>query len=145
MALAPSSAAAAEAALALVGGERGARLVAVGGRLLEPLLRAEIRLRELQRTVVFERRALDVGLGAAELRLRRLHLRLGLGDDRGLRVDLPAEAGDGRVLGVDAGLRRVDRVPIVAVVDQREQVALMDDLVVDDRDLGQMARSPWRR
>ena len=79
--------------------------------------------------------ALDVGLGAAKLRLRRLDLRLGLGDDRALRVDLAAEAGDGRVLGVDARLRRVDGVPIVAVVDQREKVALMDDLVVDHRDL----------
>ena len=70
-----------------------------------------------------------------KLRLRRLDLRLGLGDDRGLRLDLAAEAGDGRVLGVDARLRRVDGVPIVAVVDQGEKVALMDDLVVDDRDL----------
>ena len=62
-----------------------------------------------------------------------------------LRVDLAAEAGDRRVLGVDARLGGVDGDPIVAVVDQREKVALADDLVVDDRDLGQVARSPWRR
>ena len=101
----------------LGGGQRGGRAVAIGGRLLEPLLRAEIRLRELLRAVVFERGALDVGLGAAQLRLRRLDLRLGLGDDRALRFDLPAEAGDCRVLRGDLGLGRVDRELVVAVVD----------------------------
>ena len=122
------------------GGKRGGGAVAIGGRLFEPLLRAEIRLRELERTVVFERGPLDVGLRAKQLRLGRLHLGLGLGDDRALRFDLPAEAGDRRVLGGDAGLRRLDRVLIVAVVDRGEQVALMDDLVVDHRNGGQMAR-----
>ena len=90
----------------LGGGQRGGGAVAVGGRLFEPLLRAEIRLGELQRAVVFERGALDVGLGALQLRLRRLTCASAWAMTARLRVDLPAEAGDGRVLGVDPGLRR---------------------------------------
>ena len=53
----------------------------------------------------------------------------------GLSVDLAAEPGDRRVLRVDLRLRRVDRNLIVAVVDQRQQIALMDDLVVNHRRL----------
>ena len=50
-----------------------------------------------------------------------------------LSVDLPAEPGDRRVLRGDLRLRRIDRDPVVAVVDQGEQVAPTHDLVVDDR------------
>ena len=122
----------------LGGGKRGGGAIAVGGRLLEALLRAEIRLRKFVGAVVFQRGALDVGLRALLLRRRGGDLRLGLGDDRALGVDLPGEAGDGRVLGADARSGRVDRVLIVAVVDRGEQVALVDDLIVDDRNRGQM-------
>ena len=103
------------------------------------LLRAEIGLRELVRPVVFERRPFDVGLGALHLRARRSRLRCGLGDDRALGVDLPREAGDRRVLGADARPRRVDGVLIVAVVDRDQEVALVDDLVLDDRNLGDVS------
>ena len=122
----------------VAGGERRDRAVAVGGRLFEPLLGAEIRLRELIRAVIFESGTLNVGLGAPHLRGRGGDLRLSLGDDRRLCVDLPGEAGDGRVLGADARPRCVDGVLIVAVVDRGEQVALVHDLVVDHRNRGQM-------
>ena len=56
--------------------ERGDGAVAVGGRLLEALLRAEIRLRELVRAVIFERGPLDVGFGALHLRRAPIDLRL---------------------------------------------------------------------
>ena len=41
--------------------------------------------------------------------------------------------------GADARPRRVDGVLIVAVVDRSEQIALVDDLVVDHRNRGQVA------
>ena len=136
--MAPSRAAAVDAWLALAAASGGDGAVAIGGRLLQALLRAEIRLRELVRAVVFQSGPLDVGLGALRLGRRGGDLRLGLGDDRALGVDLPSEAGDRRVLGADASSGRVDRVLIVAVVDRDEQVALVDDLIVDDRNLGQV-------
>ena len=52
----------------LGGGQGGDGAVAVGGRLLETLLRAEIGLRELERAVIFQGGPLDVGLGALDLR-----------------------------------------------------------------------------
>ena len=116
----------------------GGGAIAIGGRLLQALLRAEIRLRELVGAVVFQSGPLDVGLGALHLRRRGGDLRLGLGDDRALGVDLPAEASDRGVLRADARFRRVDRVLIVAVIDRDEQVALVDDLIVDDRNRGQV-------
>ena len=123
----------------LGGGQSGDGAVTVGGRLLETLLRAEIGLRELIGAVIFERGPLDLGLGALLLRRSARHLRLRLGDDRALGVDLAREAGDGRVLGADAPARGVDGVPIVAVVDRGQKIALVDDLVVDHRNLSEVA------
>ena len=92
----------------LGGGQGGDGAVAVGGRLLETLLRAVIGLRELERAVIFQGGPLDVRLSALDLRRRRIDLSPGLGDDRALGLDLAGEAGDGRVLGADARPRRVD-------------------------------------
>ena len=122
----------------LGGGQRGDRAIAIGGGLLEPLLGAEIGLGELVRPVVFQGGALNFGLAGALLRLRGVHLGPGLGDDRGLSLDLPAEPGDRRVLRADLGLRVVDRDPVVAVVDQGDEVALAHGLIVDDRHLHEM-------
>ena len=120
------------------GQQRGGGAGAIGGGLLEPLLRAEIGVGELLRTVEFERGAGRVGVRALPLRFGRSELRGGLRDRRALRVDLPADAGDGRVLGGDLGLGGVDRQLIVAVVDPRQQVALMDRLIGPDIDLDDM-------
>ena len=123
----------------LGGGQGGDGAVTVSSRLLETLLRAEVCLRELERPVIFQRRPLDLGLGALLLRRRRIDLGSGLGDDCGLGVYLPAEAGDGRVLSANPRPGRVDRVLIVAVVDRSEQVALVHDLVVNHGNRGEMA------
>jgi hypothetical protein len=117
-------------------GERSYSAVAVGGRLLEALLRAEVRLRQLVRPVVFERRPLDVSLGGLHLRAGRRRLGRGLGDDRSLGVDLTGEPLDRRVLRADARPRPVDRVLIVPVVDRDQKVALVNNLILDDRNLG---------
>ena len=121
------------------GGERGGGAGAVGGRLLEALLRAEIGVGELLRAVEFERGALFVGDGALRLGVGRGDLRGGLVDRRVLGLDLPADAGDRRVLGGDLGLGGVDREAVVAVVDARQQVAGVDLLVVGHRDFDDVA------
>ncbi len=115
----------------------GAR--AIGRGLLQALLRTKVRRREFLRAIEFQRRALLIGLGALHLRARGADLRRGLRDDGALRLDLPADARDRRLLRRDLGLGGVDRVAIVAVVEPDEQVARMDEGVVGDRDLGDVA------
>ena len=68
----------------------------------------------------------------SRLRVGRGDLGGGLVDRRVLRLDLPAEAGDRRVLGGDLGLGGVDREAVVAVVDARQQIAGVDLLVLGD-------------
>ena len=82
---------------------------------------------------------LDVGLSALDLRRRRIDLGPSLGDDRALSLDLAGEAGDGRVFRANARTGRLDGVLIVAIVDRSEQIALVDDLVVNHRNRGQVA------
>ncbi len=73
------------------------------------------------------------------MRRRRADLRLGLRDHGALRLDLPADARDRRVLGRDLVLGGLDRIAIVAVVEPDQQVARVHEGVVDDRDLGDVA------
>ena len=120
-------------------GERRGGAGAVGGRLFEALLRAESDVGEFLRTVEFERGALFVGDGAFRLGVGRGDLGRGLVDRRVLRLDLPAEAGDRRVLGGDLGFGGVDREAVVAVVDARQQVAGANLLVFGDRDFDDVA------
>ena len=121
------------------GGERGGGAGAVGGRLLEALLRAESDVGEFLRAVEFERGALFVGHRAFRLGVGRGDLGGGLVDRRVLRLDLPADAGDRRVLGGDLGLGGVDREAVVAVVDARQQIAGVDLLVLGDRNFDDVA------
>ena len=123
----------------LGGGQGGDGAVAVGGRLLETLLRAEVGLRKLEGAVMLQGGPLDVGLGALNLRRRRIDLGPSLRDDRALGLDLSGEAGDGRILRANARTGRLDGVLVVAIVDRSEQVALVDDLVVHHRNRGQVA------
>ena len=60
-------------------------------------------------------------------------------DRRVLRLDLPADAGDRRVLGGDLGLGGVDGEAVVAVVDAGQQIAGANLLVFGDRDFDDVA------
>ena len=111
----------------------------VGGRLLEALLRAESDVGQPSGTVEFERGALFVGDRAFRLGVGRGDLGGGLVDRRVLRLDLPAEARDRRVLGGDLAFGGVDREAIVAVVDARQQVPGVNLLVFGDRDFDDVA------
>jgi hypothetical protein len=89
-----------------LGGERGGQrrggAGAVGGRLFQALLRAESDVGEFLRTVEFKRGALLVGDCPFRLRLGRGDLGGGLVDRRILRLDLPTEAANRRVLALAA-------------------------------------------
>ena len=139
LALAPASAASAAALAALAAVIAAAVRERSAAACSRRWLRTEVHRLELLRAVEFQRRALLIGVGALDLRGRRLDLRRGLRDDVALRLDLPTDARDRRVLGRDLGLGGLDRIAIVAVVELDQQVARVDEGVVDDRDLGDVA------
>ena len=118
-------------------GESRIGLVAVGKRLVVALFGGE--QRGGQRT-----HASPIALGAGLLGPRGVDLGLRLGDDGRLRLRLGLDPDDGGVLGLDLVPRRVDRELVIAGIDPREQLAGLDVLVVDDRDLFDIARNLGR-
>ena len=67
--------------------------------------------------------AVEIEAGALQRGFRGGELRLGLLDRAFQRGDLAADAVDGGLLGRDPGARRIDRDPVVAVVDPEDHVA----------------------
>ena len=96
------------------------------------------------RAIVLELGAQLVGFGARFLRLGETDLRLGLLDHRFLQLQLPVDALQRRVLGVDLGFGGVDSELVVAGIDARQQVAGAHFLVLGDGDFDDVARRPWR-
>ncbi len=107
-------------------------LVAVGLRLFEGLPAGEFTRCQRLLAIQFELRAPGGHLRGNELRLRLL-------DRRPLRLDLAADAVDRSLLGRDLVARRVNREPVVAVVDGGDQVAGMHIGVVLDQDARNVA------
>ena len=85
--------------------------------------------------------ALEIARGALGVGLRRVELRLGLGDAgaRAASICRPMRA-IGALLRRELVLGRLQRQAIIAVVDPGDQVAGLDGLVVRDRDRGHVAR-----
>ena len=119
--------------------DRRCSALLVGGRLFEPLLRAETGEHQLLRAVELQRGALRVGGGAVGDGVGGGHLGVGLRDRRGLRFDLSANARDGGVLRRDLVLGRFDGELIIARVDPRQDIAGAHVLIVGDVDLGNVA------
>src|SRR5205807_2334761 len=70
--------------------------------------------------------AVEIGLGPNHTGLRGFQLCLRLIDLAVLGCDLLADALDRRLLGADASTYRVDRDPVVAVIDSEDDVAGLD-------------------
>ena len=112
--------------------DAGDRLIAVGLGLLQELPARGVARDQLVLTN-------ELQLRARGRRLRGDELGLGLLDGRLLGGDLMTDPADGRLLGGDLAARRIDREPIVAVVDGRDHVAGMDAHVVGHEDAGEIA------
>ena len=110
----------------------GDRLIAVGLRLLQRLSARRVARHQLVLPVEFQ-------FGARGGCLRGNKLRPGLLDGGLLRRDLMRHPRDRRFLGRDLLARRIDRQPIIAVVDGGDHVAGMDVGVVGDRNAGEIA------
>ena len=83
--------------------------------------------------VELELHARGCGLGGNELRLRLL-------DGGLLGGDLMADPADRCLLGRDLVARRIDREPVVAVVDRGDDIAGADPRIVGDANVAEIAR-----
>ncbi len=111
----------------------GCCLLVVGLRLLERSTAVDLPRRQVPL-------ALQLEVGADGARLGGCELRLGLIDRRLLRGDLFCEPLDGSPLHGDLVMCGLDRQPIIAIVDARDDIAGLDLRVVLDGNVGDVAR-----
>ena len=111
----------------------------VGVRLLQKLLRSRRRMiDEIALASVFEIVAQHVGLGGIDGRL-------GLADERVLYVPLVREIGERRLRRRQIGVRQGELSFVIGGIDDRDQIALVDGLIVVDSDAGDIAGHPCRK
>ena len=113
--------------------DAGDSLVAVGLRLFQKLPTRSVARHELILAGQFEFRARGCCFRGNELRP-------GLDDCGFLRGNLMRHPGNGGFLGRNLLARRIDREPIVAVVNGGDDVAGVNIGVVGDRNAGEIAR-----
>ena len=111
----------------------GHGLVIVGLRLLERSTAVDLPRRQVLL-------ALQLEVGADGARLGGRELRLGLIDRRLLHGDLFGEPLDAGLLHRNLVMRGLDRQPVVAIVDARDDIAGLDLCVVLDGNVGDVAR-----
>ena len=111
----------------------GVRLIAIGLRLLEELAARSLAHDQHLLPVELELHPRGRGLGGNELRLR-------LFDGGLLGGDLMADPADRCLLGRDLVARRIDREPVVAVVDRGDDIAGADPRIVGDANVAEIAR-----
>ncbi len=83
-------------------------------------------------------------LGELEIGLRLRHLRLACRDLRVLRGDLRVDVGDSRFCRGHLGVGLLERGAVIPLVDLGDHGALLDMLVVGDRNGGDVARDLGR-